>query len=104
IVPKVEPVLLDKEHQSLIDFYAFELQGQVSGALINDGMQWQGGQTSSVHMLFHGEVAQKDVDNLARAYYPILLQLGVLDRDVHTLHLRKEHVPSKKQYTRIIVQ
>lgn len=103
IVPKIEPKLLDKDHQSIWHIYAEELQEQATAALINDGMKIHGGPIR-VDMTFTGiKVSSKDVDNMARAYFLILLGLGVCNNDVHSIHLRKQHTLSLQQSSTYIV-
>lgn len=91
VVPKVKPKLIDDDQQSLWWIYNEELQEQVATALINDGMQIPIGGPKRIDMTFINDLVSKmDIDNMARAVYPVLNKLGVSDDDVHTIHLYKQ--------------
>jgi hypothetical protein len=40
-------------------------------------------------MCFTGNTDDKDIDNMALVYYPILGDLGIKEEQVHSLHLEK---------------
>ena len=44
----------------------------------------------SIDMCFTGDTNDKDIDNLALTYYPILGDLGINEAQVHSLHLEKQ--------------
>jgi Holliday junction resolvase RusA-like endonuclease len=106
VVPKVKPSLLDDEQQSLWWVYNEELQEQVATALDSDGMQIPIGGAKEVSMTFTDNLVSKvDIDNMARAVYPILNKLGVSDGDVHSIHLVKQLQPKgQRNNVTIVVQ
>lgn len=92
VVPKMSPTVLDEEHQRAWWVYNEELRAEAVAALIQDGMQQICNTTTKrVHMTFiGGKVSKLDLDNMARACYPILTSIGLLDETVHELQLVKQ--------------
>lgn len=98
VVPKAEPLLLNYEIDARLslqdDFYPIA----VSDDLLKDGMRVAGRGPVRLQMSFLGNVLSKDIDNMARMYYPILENLGLLHDDVWQLDLIKQQAVGTKSY------
>lgn len=90
VVPKTEPIKLDWNNDTRFSFEEDDYQEVLATALQNDGMQISGGELYKINMLFLGNVSTKDIDNMARMYYPILEHLGLSGQDVIEVILAKQ--------------
>ncbi|MGV3138177.1 hypothetical protein ACEF06_17185 [Brevibacillus agri] len=86
IVPKQTPIMRDGGDR-LIIFNS--LRYQELAVPLRQAMKIKPCGHYSVTMIFVGKTYNKDIDNMARTYYPILGELGISDEQVHTLHLEK---------------
>lgn len=90
VVPKSEPIKLDWNNDTRFAFEEDDYQEALSTALKRDGMQISGGRPYKINLLFLGNVSTKDIDNMARMYYPILEHLGLHSQDVVQVVLNKQ--------------
>lgn len=97
VVPKSEPLKLDWNNDTLFTFEEDDYQEVLAAALQNDGMQISGGGPYKINLLFLGNVSTKDIDNMARMYYPILEHLGLHSQDVVEAILAKQQVTTTGQ-------
>ncbi|MCM3560725.1 hypothetical protein M4D70_17250 [Brevibacillus borstelensis] len=86
IVPKQSPILRDGGDRLLTDdadrhrYLARPLKRKMKIAPCK---------SYSIEMCFTGDTDDKDIDNMALIYYPILGHLGINEAQVHYLHLEK---------------
>lgn len=103
-VPKATPHLMDWENTLLLPLNTEFYQDDISAALSQDGMKIAGAGPYQVSMTFTGVSAlSKDVDNMARAYLPILKQLGLNNNDIHSIRLCKQSTDHHEQSNTLIV-
>lgn len=90
VVPKSSPHVYDFDND--VYFYPKEdfYYQSVADGLINDGMRIPDYDAYAVSMKFEGSIKSKDLDNMARVYYPILHELGVKEERIYSLSLLKQ--------------
>lgn len=104
VVPKAESIKLDWNNDARFTFEEDDYQEAVASALQNEGIQISGGGPHKINLLFRGNVSTKDIDNMARMYYPILEHLGLHSQDVVEVILAKQQVtPIEQSCIQIIV-
>jgi Holliday junction resolvase RusA-like endonuclease len=90
VVPKQEPLFLDYENDVLWSFDVDDLRDSIADALLADGLSIASGGPIKLTMNFEGRVKDKDLDNMAKAYFKLLEKIGLQAQDVHHIHLTKE--------------
>ncbi|WP_026701727.1 hypothetical protein [Salibacterium aidingense] len=90
IEPKVKPHVLNFDEHTYFfpehDFYYVS----IVDALHQNNIQCKASKTYAVDINFSGSIVNKDIDNMAKVYYPILSEgLGVQEDYITTLCLRK---------------
>lgn len=104
VVPKADPLILDYLRDVRWPLGNYDYQDDVAAALRNDGMQIAVGGPYRLHLLFLGNILSKDVDNMARMYYPILQQLGLRNEDVREIVLTKQQAtPADRSCVQIVL-
>ncbi|MFI8713224.1 hypothetical protein [Brevibacillus brevis] len=105
VVPKSTPHLMDRENTLLLPLNTWFYQDDIAASLSQDGMKITGAGPYQVSMTFTGVSAlSKDVDNMARIYLPILMQLGLSSDEIHDIRLSKQSSAHQQSNTLIVVQ
>jgi hypothetical protein len=90
IEPKRNPIMLEasvaNKQSDLLDY-----QDKIVTELQKSNLHIGGGKYHLI-IAFSGHVYSKDVDNMARLYYPILQKLGLQDNQVYRIQLVKKQV------------
>lgn len=104
VVPKVEPLKLDADNDTILLFGEYDYQEAIAVSLQKDGMRIIGGRPYRINFLFLCKTLANDIDNMARMYYPVLEHLGLGNHDVVEVVLAKQKSkPKGKSCVQIVM-